>query len=60
MKNEEVIKKKIVDGYKRGVCDHTGKTIPQERRSRNWKGSHFMAAKTDQWYENFDKIEWCK
>ena len=35
------IKQKIVDGYRRGVCDHNGDTLPREKRGRNGKGSHF-------------------
>ena len=33
MKNEEHIKKKIVEYRDRGVCDRNGNTIPKEKRS---------------------------
>ena len=29
-KNEDVIKEKIVDGHRRGVCDKNGRTIKKE------------------------------
>ncbi len=40
-KQTKDINSAIVDGYKRGVCDHEGNTIPKAHRSRNWKGTHF-------------------
>jgi hypothetical protein len=45
MKNLEAIKEKIVDGYRRGVCDHDGNTLPKEQRGRNGKGCHFIGSK---------------
>jgi hypothetical protein len=44
---EQVIKDKIVDGYKRGVCDHNGCHIPPEKRGMAGKGSRFIAKPTD-------------
>lgn len=44
MKNTEEIKQKIVDGYRRGVCDHNGDTLPKEKRGRNGKGSRFIGS----------------
>lgn len=44
-KNEDAIKTKIVDGYRRGVCDHNGKTIPKERQGMAGKGSRFHKIK---------------
>lgn len=29
-KNEDVIKKKIVNGYRRGVCDKNGRPLPKQ------------------------------
>lgn len=43
MKNEEEIKNKIINGYRRGVCDENGKTMPRDKRGRSGKGSHFIA-----------------
>jgi len=40
---EQVIKDKIVDGYRRGVCDHNGCTIPEGKRGMSGKGSRFIA-----------------
>ncbi len=57
MQNTEQIKKKIVDGYRRGVCDKNGDTIPKEKRGMNGKGSAFHSDYyTDEYRENFDKI----
>jgi hypothetical protein len=44
MKNTEAIKQKIVDGYRRGVCDHYGNTLPKEQRGRNGKGCRFIGS----------------
>jgi len=41
-KNEEPIKKMIVDGYRRGVCTADGGDIPLERRGMAGKGSHYV------------------
>ena len=56
--SEEKIKQKIVDGYRRGVCDHEGHTIPKGKRRKAGKGCHFVAPTTDQFRENYDKIVW--
>ena len=55
-KNEEEIKRKIVDGYKRGVCDHNGVTIPRERRGMAGKGSHFTPPISRAYRDNYDRI----
>jgi len=55
---EEKIKQKIVDGYRRGVCDSEGHTIPKNKRGMSGKGSHFIAPTTEQYRKNFDKIAW--
>jgi len=60
MKNTEEIKKKIVDGYRRGVCNHNGGTIPKPKRGMAGKGSHFRPPTTQLYRENFDTIEWSK
>jgi len=60
MKNTEEIKKKIVDAYRRGVCDSEGVTLPKEKQGRSGKGSHFRPARTQQYRDNFDKIVWSK
>ena len=44
MKNTDAIKDKIVDAYRRGVCDHNGDTLPLEKRGRNGKGCHFIGS----------------
>jgi len=46
---EEAVKKKIVDGYKRGVCTHAGGHIPPEKRGMAGKGSHFRPAPGPNW-----------
>ena len=48
-KNEDVIKEKIVDGYKRGVCDKNGKPLLKLT-------SCFVA--TEKYRNNYDKIDW--
>jgi hypothetical protein len=55
---EEAIKKKIVDGYRRGVCDHNGCHIPLDKRGMAGKGSHFVNLMADNgakrnWDENY-------
>jgi len=57
-RNEERIKRMIVDGYKRGVCTHDGGDIPMHRRGMAGKGSHFIAPVSEKYRTNFDKIEW--
>ena len=52
------IKEKIVETYRRGVCDKNGDTIPREHRGMAGKGSHFRPPKTKAWYDNFDLIDW--
>ena len=42
-KNENDIKRLIVDGCRRGVCTHDGCDIPLEKRGRVGKGSHYIA-----------------
>ena len=44
MKNTDAIKDKIVDAYRRGVCDHNGDTLPREKRGRTGKGCHFIGS----------------
>lgn len=57
-KNEEAVKKKIVDGYKRGVCDHEGRHIDKSNRGQAGKGSHFLECTkiTDAYREGWDRI----
>lgn len=59
---EENIKSAIVNGYRRGVCDKNGATIPKEKRGMAGKGSHFGTCTviTDKYRENYDKIDWSK
>lgn len=58
--NTREIKDAIVDGYRRGVCDHNGNTIPRGHRGMNGKGSHFMTPTTQKFRDNYDKIDWSK
>lgn len=62
MKQTDQIKNAIVKGYKRGVCTADGCDIALEKRGRNGKGSHFRPAKSKEWYEHFDQIDFssCK
>lgn len=59
-KNTELIKKKIVDTYRRGVCDHNGNTIPKHKRGMSGKGCHFIHINTKQYRDGYDKIDWSK
>jgi len=54
--SEEAIKKRIVDGYKRGVCTWEGGHIPKESRGAVGKGSRFMPARDDEYRVNYDRI----
>lgn len=42
-KNENDIKRLIVNGCRRGVCTHEGCDIPLEKRGMAGKGSHYVA-----------------
>jgi hypothetical protein len=42
-KNENEIKRLIVDTCRRGCCDHEGRDIPLGHRGRVGKGSHYIA-----------------
>jgi len=56
-KNEDEIKSKIVECYRRGVCDHEGRHIPEEHRGMAGKGSHFSPHRpTTKYEENYVKI----
>lgn len=55
-KNEEEIKAKIVDGYKRGVCDKNGKTKPKNLWGGSYGGSCFMPPPTEQYRRNYVRI----
>jgi len=52
----QLVKSKIVDGYRRGVCDHEGQNIPKERRGSAGKGSRFRPAPSEQYRQNYDRI----
>ncbi len=57
MQNTENIKKKIVDGYRRGVCDKNGNTLPKSKQGQNGKGSAFHNDyNTEQYRESYDQI----
>ena len=59
MKNTEAIKEKIVDTYRRGICDKNGNTIPREKRGMNGKGSAFRSGHCNDIYrKNYDTIDW--
>ena len=58
--NEEAIKQKIVDTYRRGVCDKDGTTLPRSQWGRNGKGSAFTGRQyyNDQFCLRYDLIDW--
>jgi hypothetical protein len=57
MKNVDKIKKAIIDGYRRGVCDSDGGYIPEYKMGRNGKGSHFISTKASEIYKiNYERI----
>lgn len=57
MNNTEAIKEKIVDGYRRGVCDSNGNTLPKSKQGKNGKGSAFHNDyNTEQYRENHERI----
>lgn len=47
-----------MDGYRRGVCDKDGNTIPKHKRGMSGKGSAFMtqAYYTEEYRRNAAKI----
>jgi hypothetical protein len=59
---EERIKQKIVDTYKRGMCDHNGGWIPPAKRGTAGKGSHYIAPITDraEYRRNYNAIDWSR
>ena len=54
--NLEPVKNKIIDAYRRGVCDHNGVTLPKSRQGMAGKGSHFRPRRSQAWYDNYDRI----
>ena len=53
------IKEKIVDTYRRGICDHNGVTLPKSQWGRNGKGCHFIGSpyiKNDNWPAKIVKL----
>ena len=42
--NTKVIKDKIVETYRRGVCDHNGNTLPKHKQGMAGKGCHFIGS----------------
>jgi len=46
-RQEEAVKQKIVEGYRRGVCNHNGGYMPPEKRGMAGKGSHYVAPLRD-------------
>lgn len=57
MKNTEAIKEKIVDGYRRGICDKNGNTLPKSKQGKNGKGSAFHNDyNTDKFRQNYEEI----
>jgi hypothetical protein len=54
VKNEEQIKKKIVEYRERGVCDREGHTIPPEKRSQG-KGDRNRTMDVDAYRRNYEK-----
>ena len=62
MDNTHEIKEKIVDTYRRGVCDKNGVTLPKHKQGMSGKGSAFMgkAYYIDKYRTNFDLIDWGK
>jgi hypothetical protein len=57
-KNEEPIKKKIVENYKRGKCDRNGKTYPKHRQGNAGKSDWSIQIDKEKFDENYDKIDW--
>ena len=55
-KNEDYIKDKIVNGYRRGVCDSDGKTKPKHLQGSSFGGSCFMPPPTEEYRRNYVKI----
>jgi hypothetical protein len=42
--NTKEIKDKIVETYRRGVCDHNGVTLPRHKWGMAGKGCHFIGS----------------
>jgi len=55
-KNEDDIKAKIVEGYKRGVCDKNGKTKPKHLQGGSYGGSSFMPPISEEYRKNYVRI----
>jgi len=62
MKNTDEIKNKIVETYRRGVCDKNGTTLPKHKWGMSGKGSAFMGKQyyNEKYRTNYDKIDWSK
>ncbi len=57
---EEDVKRKIVDGYRRGVCDAEGRTLPRRKWGAAGRGSRFRppmsAAERAEYRRNYRAI----
>ena len=53
---EEVVKRMIVDGYRRGVCTADGGHIPVEHRGMSGKGSAFIFKPTQAYRDTMDRV----
>ena len=54
--NEDIIKDKIVNGYRRGVCDSDGKTKPRHLQGGSFGGSRFRPPVTEEYRRNYVRI----
>lgn len=55
-KNEEPVKKAIMDGRARGVCDRNGNTIPSHKRGSAGKGDRFRPVDKALYDKNYVRI----
>jgi len=55
-KNEEPIKKAIVNARERGVCDRNGVTLPKAKRGAAGKGDRFRPVDKARYDENYERI----
>lgn len=61
MNNTDKIKQAIVNGCRRGVCDHNGGYIPIEKMGQNGQGSHYIAmqrtkSEIENYRRNYERI----
>ena len=58
IRQTEDVKRRIVEGYRRGVCTADGGQIPKDKQGQCGKGSQFIFRNTKAYRDGYDRIDW--